>query len=142
MKFWDTSAVIPLLVDEAASSATERLFADDSSLVVWWGTPIECVSALARLERETRVSTDEAEAVLQRLRTLRASWREVQPSSTVKTIAERILRLHPLRAQDAQQLAACIMIGAEQPVEFVTLDERLRTAALKEGMRVQALQSA
>lgn len=109
---------------------------DDSSIVVWWGTSIECVSALSRLEREAKVSSNEAEAVLQRLRALRVTWREVQPSASIKAIAERVLRLHPLRAQDAQQLAACIMIGSDQRVEFITLDARLRTAALKEGLAV------
>ena len=135
MKFWDTSAVIPLLVDESSSSGITEAFIKDPTIIVWWGTSIECVSALSRLEREGKLSTKEIEDIIGRLRLLRSAWREVQPAAQVKTTAERVLRLHPLRAQDAQQLAACIMVAGEHEVEFVTLDERLRTAALKEGMR-------
>jgi uncharacterized protein with PIN domain len=46
MKFWDASAIVPLLVDEPAR---QRLLTDleaDPTMFVWWGTPIECVSAL------------------------------------------------------------------------------------------------
>ena len=136
MRFWDTSAIVPLLVEEEFSLRVDEIFKQDPSLVVWWGTSIECISAVARLEREGKMSTEEVEGVLARLRELAATWREVQPSESVKAIAERILRLHPLRAQDAQQIAACIMVSTDHAIEFVTLDERLGIAARKEGLRV------
>ena len=136
MRFWDTSAIVPLLVEEEFSLRVDEIFKQDPSLVVWWGTSIECISAVARLEREGKMSTEEVEGVLARLRELAATWREVQPSESVKAIAERILRLHPLRAQDAQQIAACIMVSTDHAIEFVTPDERLGIAARKEGLRV------
>jgi uncharacterized protein len=136
VKFWDTSAIIPLLVDEGSTKGVEELYVQDPLIVVWWGTSIECVSALSRLERESKLSTAEAEQIVQRLAALRATWREVQPSDRLKAIADRILRLHPLRAQDAQQLAACIVVSQEHGLEFVTLDERLAAAGRKEGLLV------
>ncbi len=52
MRFWDTSAIVPLLVDQPRSHAIEATLAADDSLVVWWAAPVECASAIARLERE------------------------------------------------------------------------------------------
>jgi len=140
MKFWDTSAIIPLLVienlPELQTKKIDTLFLEDSSQIVWWGTTIECVSAIARLERESALSSDNAELVLSRLSQLRSAWREVQASNKIKTLAERILRLQALRAQDAQQLAACLFVREEVDLEFVTLDKRLSVAAKKEGLNV------
>ena len=47
MKFWDSSAVMPLLVEERASARFARIHAADPEIVVWWATEVECVSALA-----------------------------------------------------------------------------------------------
>lgn len=136
MKFWDTSAVVPLLMEEEASAQVDAIFFADPVLVVWWGTSIECVSALSRLEREGKLTPKESIAVVRRLDQLRETWREIQASQQVKQTAERILRLHPLRAQDAQQLAACIVANQDHAIELVTLDARLEIAARKEGLAV------
>ncbi len=47
----------------------------------------------------------------------------------------RFLRVHPLRAADALQLAAAFTASERRPasLEIVTLDERLADAARKEG---------
>lgn len=134
MKFWDTSAIIPLLVQESSSAKVDDIFEKDPSLAVWWGTSIECTSAIARLEREGKCSQAESERIFSRLRDLKATWREIQAGAKIKQIAERILRTHPLRAQDAQQLAACIVANSDHTIEFVTLDQRLITAAQREGL--------
>lgn len=44
--FWDSSAIVPLLVTEPRSPAIERLLAGDDQPVIWWATPVECPSAL------------------------------------------------------------------------------------------------
>ena len=136
MKFWDTSAVIPLLIQEATSAQVDTVLRADTSLVVWWGTSIECVSAISRLEREGGITADQGIAIIERLDQIRETWREIQPGQRLKQIAERILRLHPLRAQDAQQLAACLMANQDHTVVFVTLDKRLALAAHKEGLQL------
>ncbi|RIL10110.1 MAG: hypothetical protein DCC75_05050 [Proteobacteria bacterium] len=140
MKFWDTSAIIPLLIEEKLSKQVDEWFSADTSLVVWWGTSIECVSAISRLERESKLPVREAEEIIMRLSQLRHTWREIQPGAVVKQTAERILRVHPLRPQDAQQLAACLIANRDQTLEFITLDERLEAAAQKEGLRVLTAQ--
>ena len=137
MRFWDTSAVVPLLVEEEASAGVRTLLESDPEIVAWWGTPVECASAMARLRREEVVTVVEEERVLELVRRLRDGWLEILPSSEVGTVAMRLLRVHPLRASDALQLAAArLWAGSAADAELVTLDERLALAARLEGFRV------
>jgi predicted nucleic acid-binding protein len=139
MKFWDSSAIIPLCLKEKTSEAMKDLMKDDEDIVVWWATRIECLSALSRRQREGVLpSADEgkARAVLS---ALAATWSEVQPTETVRLRAERLLSIHPLRAAGALQLASALIWAQETPrgLDFVCLDQNLREAALKEGFSVQ-----
>lgn len=138
MKFWDASAIVPLMVSEQASSPLLDLLEQDPVMVVWWGTPVECVSAIARREREAALTVAEASAALERLRSLVVEWNEVQPVDSLRGTAQRLLRVHPLRASDSLQLAAAILAAEHEPaaLEFVCLDERLNDAASREGFRV------
>ena len=51
MKFWDASAIVPLLVAEPTTRPLQVLAGRDPEMLVWWGSEVECSSALARLER-------------------------------------------------------------------------------------------
>ena len=135
MKFWDASAMISLCLEEPWTSDLRAIAAEDQALVVWWGTPIECTSAFARLRREGGLrDTDEDQAylLLERLATV---WTEIRPTHEVREQAKRALRLHPLRAADALQLAAALVWtqGQSSGHAFVCLDRRLRQAARREG---------
>lgn len=57
MKFWDSSAIIPLCLKEKTSEAMKGLIKDDEDIVVWWSTRIECLSALSRRQREGVLSS-------------------------------------------------------------------------------------
>jgi predicted nucleic acid-binding protein len=107
-------------------------------MLVWWGTPVECVSALARREREGALANADATRAIDRLRRIAAGWQEVLPYDGVRSAAQRLLRVHPLRAADALQLAAAILASEHEPesLEFVCLDERLNDAAGREGFPV------
>ena len=50
MKFWDSSAVVPLLVVEQQRDELLGLLQRDPRMLVWWGTLVECTAALARRE--------------------------------------------------------------------------------------------
>jgi predicted nucleic acid-binding protein len=138
MRFWDTSALVPLLVTEQASAAALREYTADPEVVAWWGCEVECVSALARLEREGGIAVGSMVEALRRLDAIVLAWREVEPLSRVRQVAIRILRVHPLRAADALQLAAAIVASEDQPatLPIVTLDERLAEAAEREGFPI------
>ncbi len=138
MRFWDASAVVPLLVDEPASPRLLSLLEHDPVMLVWWGTPVECTSALARREREGAISAADAARAVDRLRRATAGWQEVLPADAVRSTAQRLLRVHPLRAADALQLGAAIVASEHDPasLELVTLDDRLADAAGREGFPV------
>ena len=138
MRFWDTSALVPLLVTEPMSAAALREYTADPEVVAWWGCEVECVSALARLERERSIRPGALVDALRRLDAIVLAWREVEPVSRVRQVAIRILRVHPLRAADALQLAAAIVASEDQPatLSIVTLDERLAEAAEREGFPI------
>ena len=138
MRFWDSSAIVPLLVEQDRTVAVQAELERDPGLVVWWSTDVECVSALGRLSREARITEADVVAASDRLELLAASWQEVRPAARVRTVASRLLRTHPLRAGDAIQLAAAIVVADDDPRSFsiVTLDERLADAARREGFPV------
>lgn len=139
MKFWDASAVVPLLVEQQASVAMWALLRRDPVLVTWWGTDVECASAFARLEREGRLRAAAVERALERLDAIRAASHEVMPSDAVREQARRVLRAHPLRAADALQLAAAVVASGQRPstLPIVSLDDRLAEAARREGFAVE-----
>lgn len=138
MKFWDTSAIIPLCVDEPRTNEMLEILRSDNNMIVWWGTFIECYSAFCRLKREGILNEYEMDQLYSLLLTLADSWTEVLPSDNVKELALRILRIHPLRAADSLQLAAALIWVNMRPKDhsFVCLDKRPRDAAKKEGFVV------
>ena len=140
MKFWDSSAVVRLLVREDGTAAAVATLRADPEIAVWWGTAVECASAIARLEREGAPAERVAEAFA-RLDELARAWVEIEPHEDLRPIARRLLRVHPLRAADALQLAAAYLLSERRPptLEVLTLDERVRLAALKEGFVAPSL---
>lgn len=135
MKFWDSSAVVPLLVPETMSRSLQRLYEADAEMFAWWATEIECTSAIARRQRLRQLREDVVADALRRLSVLRAGWHEVEPGDEVRESAKRLLRVHDLRTADALQLAAALFVAEGRPstLEFVALDDRLLAAARREG---------
>lgn len=139
MKFWDSSAIVPLLVRERTTAGTDALRRGDPEMAVWWTTEVECESAIARREREGALARRDAVAARRRLDALGAAWREVAPSTAIRHVARRLLRVHPLRAADALQLAAALALAEGEPssLTFVCLDDRLVACAEREGLAVE-----
>jgi predicted nucleic acid-binding protein len=139
VRFWDSSALVPLLAAESRTRAAQALYAHDPEVVVWWGTPVECASAIARLERDGALTAARAADAFARLDALSGSWFQVDPRDEIRETARRLLRVHPLRAADALQLAAAFVVAERRPptLAFLTLDDRLREAAAKEGFIVE-----
>jgi predicted nucleic acid-binding protein len=135
MRFWDASAIVPLLMVETSTRQLQALAAEDPAMLVWWGTEIECASAIARLERDAALQDAAVAQAFHRLKQLASGWHEIEPSDAVREAAVRFLRVHPLRAADAVQLAAAFVAAERRPasLEMITLDDRLGAAARKEG---------
>lgn len=138
MRFWDASALIPLCVTGPNSEVTLTLLSGDRDLAVWWGTPVECASAFARRRREALVSAEEEAQANAAADRLVLGGLVIFAGAQVLDRALRLVRTHPLRAADALQLAAAIVWAHDAPAghQFVTLDLRLREAALREGFTV------
>jgi len=125
-------------VNESTSEKVRDLYNTDSRILTWWGTSIECASALSRLEREGKLTGSLLQETFNTLKELQIGWNEIEPTDEVRNIAKRLLRVHALRTQDAMQLAAALSIckPGSNSTEFVCLDQRLNLAAQKEGFRL------
>lgn len=138
MRYWDTSAILPLVADEPARDRLLELYEEDSQIVAWWATPAELASAVARREREGTISAKDAEAALKATKRLAAAWHEVIPGDPIRRTAERLLRVHALRAADSLQLSAALIAANHDPttLEMICFDGRLTAAARREGFTV------
>jgi predicted nucleic acid-binding protein len=136
VKFWDSSALVTLVLQQPRTSEARVLLEEDGDVVAWWGSAVECASAIARLHRDGQLGESAEREARALLDMLRRSWFEVQPGDAVREQALRLLRVHSLRAADALQLAAALeWAGAPPEGDFVTFDDRLRAAAVREGFR-------
>jgi len=138
MRFWDSSAVVPLIVEEDRSRSCRSLLRENPSLAVWAFTRTEVASALHRLRREGHLEPSGLTRAVRRLDLLARQWTEVEAFGAVRERAERLLSVHPLSSADALQLGAALVLVEERPRGrgFVTADVRLAGAAEAEGFRV------
>jgi predicted nucleic acid-binding protein len=138
MAFWDASAIVPLCCSQAATSRSRGLLRNVGRMVVWWGTPVEARNAFARLVRDRSLTEAERVKAVKLLDQLQPSWDEIQPSESVRAIAQDLPDRHGLRALDAMQLAAALVWCRERPSRrpFICFDERLSRAAAAVGFTV------
>jgi len=137
VRFWDTSAIVPLLSDEDTTDAMQALLVADPNIVVWAFTPVEIASALWRKHRTTRDDVSRV-AAQRRLAILVAKWTYVDDFDAVLRRAHQTVSRHALKAADALQLAAALEAARNdrQSLPFVTLDHELIVAARAEGFTV------
>ena len=137
MRFWDASALVPLILEQPRTARARELLGEDKELVVWWGSLVECASGIARLHRDGQLTAAEAARARSLLLAVKSSWFEVQPGDAVREQALRVLRVHPLRSADALQLAAALEWAGSPPEgSFISFDERLSAAAQREGFLI------
>ena len=60
VRFWDSSALLPLFVFEPRSHEVKALAEAGPQMAVWWATPVECASIVHRPRREGTFSAGEA----------------------------------------------------------------------------------
>jgi uncharacterized protein len=138
VKFWDTSALAPLVIDEAETDRMRELIAADPDVVVWVLSGVELLSVLARLGRQAPELADVLPGVRLDAMDLFRCWAAVTHVEGVRRRAERLVGVHPLSAADAMQLGAALLAAGDRPetLEFVTLDRTLARCAQLEGFRV------
>ena len=138
MRFWDTSALLPLVVAERETARAERWLREDAGVLVWTLTRVELLSALARRRRQEPGAARRLLAARRELLAAWERWSEVTAVDLVRRHAERLVESHPLRAADALQLGAALVAAEDDPagLDFVTLDRQQALAAEHEGFRV------
>lgn len=138
MRYWDASALVPLLVAEPESATVRQLLREDEQVVTWAWTRTEIVGAIERRIREGSLSRVQRREILRRFASFTVAWDEIADILAVRSRANTLLARHPLRAADAGQLGAAQLVQEQlnEPLDFVCLDNRLGNVAELEGFRV------
>ncbi len=141
MSFWDSSGLVPLCTSEARSILAGRLWKQFSEKFVWWETSVEIYSALARLERENKISAQKRLKAEQRLEILEKVWTEIQLEPRIKELARTFPANHGLKAANSLQLAAALVRCREIPKnkDFVSGDAKLLKVAEDVGFTIHLL---
>lgn len=135
MRFWDSSCLVPLVVDEPKGRASRDLFRADAEVVAWTIARHEVWAAICRKRREKLLGDDAFEAARRRLQRHADRWYAVPDAPDVRVNVDRLLEVHDLRAGDAFQLAAALFWceGRARGRQFIAADDRLLGAAAAEG---------
>lgn len=138
MRYWDASALVPLVVVEPDSELVRTWLSEDRAIVTWLWSRTEVTSAIERRTREGEISSPQRRQALERLAAFSTAWDEVADVLAVRSKAEALLSRHPLRAADAGQLSAALLLleYVGGTLSFACLDHRLRAAARMEGLEV------
>lgn len=138
MRYWDASALAPIVVAEETSELVQSWLDEDDAITTWAWTRVELASAIERRVRVGEITREERQVALTQAASLAARWNEVFDLTAVRKRALALLARHPLRAADAAQLAAALLVADEDPTSlpFVCLDRRLALAAEGEGFAV------
>jgi predicted nucleic acid-binding protein len=132
--FWDTSALVPLCVRQGITLQTIALYKLHDT-VVWWATPVEIASALARLVRMKQLNPSDWARARKLANRLADSWSVIQPSDGLRAKSTQLVDRYDLRPADSFQLAAALEWCEDDPQGrvFLTADGRLREAARSSG---------
>ncbi|MBI4237097.1 MAG: type II toxin-antitoxin system VapC family toxin [Deltaproteobacteria bacterium] len=138
MRYWDSSALVPLVCYEAETARCEQWLAADHEIITWAFTPTEVLSALYRKLRAREFKESDCLHAREQLVRLQSAWIEVVNVEIVRQRAHRLLAVHSLRAADALQLAAALTVFDRhiEQEHFMTFDQLLAAAARKEGFTV------
>jgi predicted nucleic acid-binding protein len=131
--YFDTSALLKLVIAEAGADHARLLWEQASEIVVSRLAWPEALAALAAARRGGRL-TDEGYAAAV------AAFRECFARCTVVSVADHLVERaadlaadYDLRAADAIHLATALAVMEADSI-FVTWDKRLRQAALQAGL--------
>jgi predicted nucleic acid-binding protein len=134
LAFWDSSALVPLCVHQEITPRAIALYKIHDA-AVWWATPVEIASGLARLLRMKQLDSNEWTKARKLAKRLADSWSVIQPSDQLRAKSMELVDRYDLRAADSFQLAAALewCEDAPQGRVFLTTDRKLREAALLSG---------
>jgi len=137
IQYWDTSALVKLVVTEDGSIAARALLRESHYAASCRIAYVEACAAIARAGREGRLAP---EALVPVKTAFRALWLDlvmIEVDQALLEHASMVAERHALRGYDATHLAAAATICAPgQPATFVTWDLRQAQAAAAQGLAV------
>lgn len=138
MRYWDASALVPLIVSEPNTALAHSWLEEHSVILTWAWSRVEIVSAVERRTRDGDLSRQQRRDILRRLDTFSTTWNEVSEMPAVRSLANLVLARNSLRAADAAQLGAALHVQQQldASLPFVSLDRRLAEAAELEGLPI------
>lgn len=144
--FFDTSALVKAYMPEVGTVWVRSLLdpnADNDIFIVRL-TSVEMTSAIVRRHRSGKLTADSAAAALMEFHAQSASdFFVAEITDTIVGQAIQLVDRHALRAYDALQLSAAVDLRRRaatfglQPPVFVSADNELNAAALREGLVVE-----
>jgi predicted nucleic acid-binding protein len=131
--YFDTSAVVPLLIDEAGTDRAQAQWLTGDRLVTIRLALVEARAALAQAVRSGRITRAEHRRFVSALPELLEQVEFVEVDDSLVRTAADIAETRSLRAYDAVHLAAAVGVGGPHLV-VVAGDGALLAAATDEGL--------
>lgn len=133
--YFDTSAIIPLIIDEPGSAMCERFWNDATQAVSSRLLYVEARAALARARRLGRLSREDLVRSVESLDGITKEVVGVEVTDSLVRSAGRLAEEEGLRGYDAVHLAAALAV-ADTDTVFLSGDRQLLTAATRRGLAV------
>jgi len=137
--YFDSSAFVKLLVEEAGSDVAAELWDGSDAAVASRLAYPEVRAALAAAARNHDLADHDVDAAEQAWDSYWAATRPVGLTAAVEQHAGQLARSHALRGADAVHLASALAISDPDLVVAVW-DRRLHAGALAAGLRVAPAQ--
>ncbi len=135
ISYFDTSALIPLIIDEPASATCARLWDEAARTISSRLIYPEARAALAQAQRSRRLSVRALVDAVEELDSLALEIDHLEVSADVARSAGVLAQAHALRGYDAVHLASA-RLAIDDELVFVTGDHDLGAAATSIGMAV------
>ncbi len=133
--FLDTSAIVPLLIDEPGTAACQHIWESADALVCTQLAFVETAAALARATRLGRMTAVERDSTTDRLEQLWPQLHDMVVDEALVREAAALTTQLPLRGYDAVHCAAALRL-AGPGVVAVSGDRELLTAWRTNGLDV------
>ena len=131
--YFDTSAIIPLLIDEPLSDLAQRVWRRASWVATARVSYVEARAGLARACRMGRISPDDLREAVEGLETVHSQIHHVEITADLVARTGNLAEEVALRAYDAVQLAAAVSLDIHDLV-VITGDRQLAAAAQTVGL--------
>jgi predicted nucleic acid-binding protein len=138
--YFDTSAVVPLLVEEPGTDISLRVFLQADTVATVRMTFAEAAAALARASRLGRLTADAHDEALGELESAWAQMDVLHVDDDLVRTAGALARTHALRGYDAVHCAAALRVTSTSTVALAG-DQHLLEAWQREGLQVLDTQS-